>query len=114
MVKNPPANAGNIRDAGLIPGSGRFPGEGHGNPIQHSCLENPTDRGAWQATVQGLQKSQTQLKRLSTHAHTCPELGGNNRRGRIFVSMKLITNGRERLNKQSDPKTVNNDNRSKH
>ena len=53
MVKNLPANAGDIRDAGLIPGSGRFPG----NPIQHSCLENPMDRGAWQATVQGSQKS---------------------------------------------------------
>ena len=92
VVKNLPAKAG---DADLIPGSGRFPG----NPIQHSCLENPMDRGAWQATVQGSQKSRTQLKRLSTHAHTCPELGGGDRRGRIFVSMKLIANGGERLNK---------------
>ena len=46
VVKNPPANAGDIRDAGLIPGSGRSPGGGHGNPLQHSCLENPMDRGA--------------------------------------------------------------------
>ena len=50
-VKNPPANAGDIRDAGSIPRSGRCPGGGHGNPLQYSCLENPMDRGAWQATV---------------------------------------------------------------
>ena len=45
VVKNPPANAGDIRDVGLIPGSGRSPGGEHGNPLQHSCLENPMDRG---------------------------------------------------------------------
>ena len=50
-VKNPPANAGDIRDSGSIPGSGRSPGGGHGNPLQCSCLENPTDREAWRATV---------------------------------------------------------------
>ena len=49
VVKNIPANAGNIRDVGLIPESGRSPGGGHGNPLQYSCLENPMDRGAWQA-----------------------------------------------------------------
>jgi len=48
VVKNPPANTG---DVGLTPGSRRSPGEGHGNPLQYSCLENPVDRGAWQATV---------------------------------------------------------------
>ena len=48
VVKNPPANAGDGRGADLIPGSGRFPGEGHGNPLYYSCLENPMDRGAWQ------------------------------------------------------------------
>ena len=52
------------------PGSGRSPGGGHGNPIKYSCLENPMDRGAWQATVHRVTKSLTQLKRLSTHA--CP------------------------------------------
>ena len=57
MVKNPPANAGDIRDAGLVPGSGRCPGGGHGNPRQYSCLENPMDRGAWQVTVLGVAKS---------------------------------------------------------
>ena len=61
MVKNPAANAGDIRDAGSIPGSGRSLGEGNGNPIQCSCLENPMDRGAWQVT-----KSRTRLKRLSS------------------------------------------------
>ena len=59
VVKNLPANAGDVRDMGLIPGSGRFPGEGNGNPLQYSCLENPMDRGAWQATVHGVAKSQT-------------------------------------------------------
>ena len=67
MVKNTPANAGDIIDAGSIPGSGRSPGGGHGNPVQYSCVENPTDRGVWWATVHG-SHSQTHLKRLSTHA----------------------------------------------
>ena len=67
MVKNPPANAGGIRDAGSIPRSGGFPGGGHGNPLQYSCLENLMDRGVWQATVHRAAKSQTRLKQLSTH-----------------------------------------------
>ena len=67
-VKNLPANAGDIRDTRSIPGSGRSPGGGHGNPVQYSCLENPMDRGTWWATVQGVVKSQTRLKQLSTHA----------------------------------------------
>ena len=53
------ASACNARDLGLNPGSGRFPGEGNGNPLQYSCLENPMDRGAWWATVHGVAKSQT-------------------------------------------------------
>ena len=56
MVKNPPANARDIRDTGLIPGMGRSPGGGHGNPLQYSCLENPMDIGAWH-TVHGVAKS---------------------------------------------------------
>ena len=60
-VKNLPANAGDVRDMGWIPGSGRSPGEENGNPLQCSCLKNPVDRGAWQATVDGVTKSQTQL-----------------------------------------------------
>ena len=67
MVKNLPANAGDSRVMGSIPGLGRSPGEGNGNPIQYSCLGNPMDRGAWQATVLGVAKSQT---RLNTHTHT--------------------------------------------
>ena len=63
VVKNPPANAGDVRDKGLIPGLGRCPGEGHDNPLQYSCLENSMDRGALQATVHGVVKSGTcQLK----------------------------------------------------
>ena len=49
VVKNPPANSEEVRDTGSIPGSGRFPGGKHGNPLQDSCLENPMDRGAWRA-----------------------------------------------------------------
>ena len=58
MLKNLPAEVG---DTGLIPGSGRSPGEGNVNPLQSSCLKNSMDRGAWQATVHGIEKSQTQL-----------------------------------------------------
>ena len=61
MVKNLPANAGDVMDAGLIPGLGRPPGGGHGNPLQYSCLENPMDARAWWATVHGIVKSQTGL-----------------------------------------------------
>ena len=57
VVKNPPVNAGDIRDVGPIPGSGRSPGVGNGNQLQYSCLENPMDRGAWQATVHRVTKS---------------------------------------------------------
>ena len=66
VVKNPTANAGDLRDVGSIPGSGRCPGEGNGSPLQYSCLENPTDRGAWWATVHGVSKGWTRLKQLST------------------------------------------------
>ena len=62
VVKNPYANTGDIRDAGSIPGSGRSPGEGHGNPLQYSCLENPMDREAWQAIVNGVGQSWTRLQ----------------------------------------------------
>ena len=61
VVKNPPANAGDARDAGLIPRTRRFPGVGSGNPLQYSCLENSVGRGAWRATVHGVAKSRTRL-----------------------------------------------------
>ena len=57
VVKNPPASAGDLRDVGSIPGLGRSPGGGHGNPLQYSYLENPLDRGAWWATVHRITKS---------------------------------------------------------
>ena len=57
VVKNPPANSGDIRDMGLIPGSGRSPGGGHGNPLQYSCLGNLMDRGTWWATILSARKS---------------------------------------------------------
>ena len=59
VVKNPPAHGGDTRDAGLSPGLGRSPGVGKGNPLQYASLKNSTDRGAWQATVHGVKKSQT-------------------------------------------------------
>ena len=59
VAKNPPANAGDTRDTGSIPASGRSPGGGHGNPLQHSCLEIPMDRGARRASVHGVTESQT-------------------------------------------------------
>ena len=62
VVKNLSTNAGDTRDMGLIPGQGRSPGGGQGNPLQYCCLGNPMDRGAWQATVHGTTKSWTQLK----------------------------------------------------
>ena len=57
VLKNLPVNTGDLRDEGSIPGLGRSPGGGHGNPLQYPCLENPMDRGAWQATVHGVTKS---------------------------------------------------------
>ena len=61
MVKDPSGNAGDIRDEASSPGPGRFPGEGNGKPLQYSCLRNPMDRAAWEATVHGVAKSQTEL-----------------------------------------------------
>ena len=69
VVKNLPANAGDIRDIGLIPRWRRFSGGGHGNLLQYFCWENPVDKGAWWATVHRVAKSRTWLKWLSTHTH---------------------------------------------
>ena len=69
VVKNPLANAGDVRDIGSISESGRSPERGHGNPLQCSYLKNPMDRGAWRAMVHRVAKSRTQLKQLSMHAH---------------------------------------------
>ena len=67
IVKNLPANAGDIRDTGSIPGLGRSPGGGHGNPLQYSCLDNPMDRQAWQTIAHRVPKSRTRLKQLISH-----------------------------------------------
>ena len=72
MVKNLPANVVDVRDTGSLLGLGRSPGRGHGIPLQNSCLENPMDRGVWQATVHRVAQSRTQLKQLSIH--TCKQL----------------------------------------
>ena len=69
VVQDPPANAGDTGDVGLIPGLGRYPEGGNGKQLQYSCLENPMDRGDWGATAQGVAQSQTRLQRLSTRAH---------------------------------------------
>ena len=74
MLKNPPANGGDARDEGSIPGWGRSPEVGNGNPLQYSCLENSMDRGAWRATVHGASKYRTQL---TNWAHTCPWFKAN-------------------------------------
>ena len=65
VIENPPANAGEVRDAGSIPGSGRSPGGGRGNPLYYSCLENPRDGGAWWAAVSGVAQ-RTRLMQLSS------------------------------------------------
>ena len=70
-VKDLLANAGNVRDAGSVPGTRRSPRGGHGNPLQCSCLENPMKRGAWQATVHRTAKSWARLKQHSTHTCGC-------------------------------------------
>ena len=73
-VKNPPANAGDARDVSSIPELGRSPGEGHGNPLQYSCLENSMDRGAWRAAYSPWsRKKSARLKQLNTHTTGCSE-----------------------------------------
>ena len=67
VIKNPPTNAGGLRDTGSIPGLGRSPGVGHGIPYQYSKVEHPMDRGAWWTTIHLVEKSRTQLKPIRTH-----------------------------------------------
>ena len=71
VVKNLPASAGDIEDPGSVPGLARCPGGGRGSPLQYSCLQNSMGRGAWQATVHRVTKSQTRLKQFSAHTHNC-------------------------------------------
>ena len=88
VVKKLPGKAGDTGDGGLIPGLGKPPGGGNGNPLQYSCLENPMDRGAWRPTVHKVAKSQTQL---STHA---PWLGSGVKGGEYSCgSVSVSRNG---------------------
>ena len=95
MVKNPPVNERDIRDMGLIPGSGRSPGGGYGNSLQYSCLESPRDRAGWQATVHRVIQSWTGLKRVSTHtqyskAKSKGWLGGISSLSKMSSHLKLF------------------------
>ena len=76
MVKNPPVDAADVRDRSLIPGSGRSLGGGNDKPLQYSCLENPTDRGAWWATVHGVTKSWTRLSTCFSNSDSRLPLAG--------------------------------------
>ena len=91
LVKNPPINAGSLRDAGSISGLRRSPGGGHGNPLQYSCLENPVDRGAWRATVHGVTKSQTRLSSQRTTVLYFSPLSPDCLRGRLWTYPPLHT-----------------------
>ena len=92
VVKNLPAKAGNIRGMGWISWLGRSSGGGHGNPLKYSCLENPMDRGAWQAIVHGVAKSQTQLK-WNTHTHTPKSIWKQSLLGGVnFLTITLFLN----------------------
>ena len=84
MVNNLPSNSGYTRDTDLIPGSGRSPGVGNGNPLQYSCLENPMDRGVWQATVYGVAKNGTQF---SMHVDACTRTHTDTLTSPILVSL---------------------------
>ena len=72
LVKNPPVNAGDVRDTNSVPGLGRSPVRGNSNPLQYSCLENPMDRGAWQSAVHRVAELETTEATLRAHTHTGP------------------------------------------
>ena len=95
MVKNPPTYAGDIRCMGSIPRLGRSPGGGHGNLLQHSCLENPMDRGDLQARVHRVTKSQTRLKPLSKHASSERSKTFKDKGKKKYKEHKIISQGFE-------------------
>ena len=90
VVMKPLANAGDIKDTGLIPELGRFPGEGHGYPIQYSCLENPMDRRAWRATLHRVPENWTQWKWLSMHSTHALSLRITLYIGKMFLEIKQV------------------------
>ena len=93
MVQNLPANAEGARDAALIPGSGRFPGEGDGTPFQYSCLENPMDRGGWRATVPADTKESCRAEQLRTLTESHDEHSSQGRRSIAMCAMGLGLGG---------------------
>ena len=94
VVRNPTTNAGDIKDEGSIPRLGRYPGGRHGNPLQYSCLENPTDRGAWWATVHMVAESDTTeaTSHTHTHIHIMAILTGV-----VLICISLVISGFEHL-----------------
>ena len=97
MVKNPPVNAGDVRDVGLIPGLRRSPGGGHGNPLQYSCLENPMGRGAWWATVHRVPQSNM----TKAAQHTAQTKKGNLVNHILLFFIKVMAVVSRLLNKSS-------------
>ena len=112
MVKNPPANAGDSRDPGLIPGSGRSPGRGKSNPLQYFRLENPVDRGAWQAHIQstGLQRVSHERACAHTHARTHTHTHVRNieidRQFNLSIGFPGSSDGKESACKVGDPGSI--------
>ena len=100
MVKSPPAKAGDVRDAGLIPGSERYPGEGHDNPLHYSRLENPVDGGAWGPMVHGVTKSQARLKQPSTQMHNT-YFGGDSINKRVKLKSECALKESKGINQGS-------------
>ena len=90
VVMKPLANAGDVKDTGLIPELGRFPGEGHGYPIQYSCLENPMDGGVWRATLHRVPENRTQWKWLSVHSTHALSLRITLYIGKMFLEIKQV------------------------
>ena len=105
VVKNLPAKAGDVRDVGLIPGSERYPGEGHDNSLHYSCLENPMDRGAWSPMVHGITKSQAQLKRPSTQMHDT-YFGGNPINKRVKLKSECALKESKGIDQGSKPQLL--------
>ena len=96
MVKNPPASAGDARDVGSVPGLGRSLREGNGYLFQYSCREKPMDRGAWQATVHGVAKSQMSMHTHTySHRHTHTVAFRNLRASCTMLLLKLLRNQKQ-------------------
>ena len=91
-VKNLPANSRDLRNVSSIPGSGRSPGGGHGNPLQYSCLENPMDRRAWWTAVHRVPKRQTRLKQLSKHVSIVNNFKHNIQISKLIYKQIVHTN----------------------